>query len=87
MKSYHDGPHALSGIARTEERIAFAVTPATFMELVRVSGCYVIREHDFFDGNIYILGAAYSTAHIAGLWLRLTNDETTHHELIVGRLA
>ncbi len=86
MKSYHDDPHALSGIARAEERIAFAVTPATFMELVRVSGCMVIREHDLFDGNIYVLGAAYSTAHIAGLWLELTGDEQTAYCLTQGYL-
>ncbi len=85
MSDYFEGRHALQGIAEAEERIAFAMTPATFTELVKADGCYVIREHDFFDGNTYTLGAAYSASHTAACWLKLTGDYYTHLDLIAGR--
>jgi hypothetical protein len=85
VSGYFEGRHALAGIAKAEERIAFGMTAATFMELIRADDCFVIREFDFFDGNTYTLDAAYSAEHIAALWQRLTGDVATHHAL-TGRL-
>jgi hypothetical protein len=91
MNGYFEGRHALSGIAEAEERIAFGMTPATFMELIRTEDFMVIRAWnaelppDHPESVPSCLAITPDSSLAAKLWRQHTGDEATYHAL-TGRL-